>query len=92
MTGTELPNGNIVLTTSYGTCFEPWSGDEDDWVDSFPCTGDETQEWVAIPVGGSFMYQNASTGYCLDLTRSGTDYATQNVCNPNDSGQILTLG
>lgn len=91
MSSEQLGNGNVVLTTTQGKCFRPWSSQEDDWVDSFTCNGSTSEQWIPITTpNGDVIYQNAETGYCLDLTRSGTDYATQNSCNTSDTGQVFT--
>ncbi len=93
MTSTHLANGNVVLSTPNGQCFQPWNDDGEVWIDALDCNGDDNQEWWVIPVGDSFMYQNVDSGQCLDLTRgsNGNQWAVQRPCDTGDSGQLLNL-
>lgn len=93
LTSTHLPNGNVILSSRDGDCFQPWDGDDETWVDTDECTGDNDQEWWVIPVGDSFMYQNVDSGQCLDMTRDsgGKQFAVMRDCDTDDEGQILFL-
>ena len=70
-----------LVSDNYGTCFQPWNGNNDNWVDTTACDGGDDQKWIEIPAaGGQIMYENVATGYCLNLN-GPQGYAVQSTCN-----------